>query len=96
VKLKADAPPLADFQANGDVHAASSEWPIRVPKTQSAFHAHAQRNAFHRRDAHRQGKFIRPVVLFRFLSQWKSLSFVGSQEDVASQASHREDHQEAH
>jgi len=24
---------------------------IRVPQTQSAFHPHAQRNAFHRRDA---------------------------------------------
>ena len=29
---------------------------IRVPETQSTFHPHAQRNAFHRRDAREQSK----------------------------------------
>ena len=32
------------------------ESPIRVPKTQSAFHPHAQRNAFRRRDARQQSR----------------------------------------
>ena len=33
---------------------------IRVPETQSTFHPHAQRNAFHRRDAPQQSKSFAP------------------------------------
>jgi hypothetical protein len=34
------------------------EWPILVPEKQSAFHPHAQRNAFRRRGEHPQSRLF--------------------------------------
>jgi hypothetical protein len=43
------------------------ESPIRVPQTQSAFHSHAQRTAFHHRDVRRQSRLFarRDLLLTR-------------------------------
>ena len=40
------------------------EPPIRVPQTPSAFHPHAQRNAFRRRDVHLQSSRS-PFAIYR-------------------------------
>jgi hypothetical protein len=37
-----------------------SESPIRIPQTPSAFHLHAQRNAFHHRDVRQQSRSFGP------------------------------------